>query len=178
MAGKALVARFLKKEKKKNVIAKRAVALYFQRYPGVDPNSGIADAPYKLRINGKDKTPANAKTAADGKISFSISARAKAEVEIFGTVYEVKCRSKTASYTSTKGVQQRLKMLGYHVGSADGKKGALTERATLLFQADSNHPAHQPHCSGSKNGTLMIDGIIGDQTKKALRKLVRAHHGE
>lgn len=175
---KVLVARFLKKAKKKNVIATPVAALYFQKYPGVDPNSGIPDVPYKLRINGKDKTPANAKTAADGKISFSLPAAARAEVEIFGTVYEVKYRSKIANFKSTKGVQQRLKMLGYHAGSVDGNKGPMTERATLLFQADSVHPDHKTHCVGTKNGTLMIDGIIGDQTKKALRELVKAKGGE
>lgn len=177
---KVFFARFLIKAKKKNVLARPVVAIYFQRYPGVDPNSGITDVPYKLRINGKDKTPkppSNAKTDAEGKISFSLPAKAKAEVEIFGTVYELRYSSKLAGYTSVRGVQKRLNMLGYHTGSVDGKKGAMTERAVLLFQADSVRLSHKGDCPGTKNGTLMIDGILGDQTKKALRNLVKNKGG-
>jgi hypothetical protein len=52
------------------------------------------------------------------------------------------------------GAQGRLKALGYPVGPVDGIVGDLTRNATRAFQTDH---------------TLTIDGIIGPQTRAALK---------
>ncbi|MFT6389742.1 MAG: hypothetical protein ACJAUP_003135 [Cellvibrionaceae bacterium] len=52
------------------------------------------------------------------------------------------------------GAQGRLRALGYPVGSVDGIVGDLTRNATSAFQTDQ---------------TLTVDGIIGPQTRAALK---------
>lgn len=53
-----------------------------------------------------------------------------------------------------KALQERLRDLGYSVGKVDTKFGSATRAAVLAFQAD--------------NG-LHTDGIVGDETKEALK---------
>ncbi len=177
-------ARHHAKASKKNALAVRQVKIYFQSVPGIShQTNGIANAPYKLKIDGKDKTPAGARTDNQGIVTINIPANAKVELEIFGSIYELSYAPSLAAIECTKGVQQRLAMLGYHTGPADDIPGPLTERAILQFQADSIHLNHQFYCGGSKNGTLAIDGVTGpkpdkSETRAALQKLVKNYNGE
>ncbi len=63
--------------------------------------------------------------------------------------------------SSLKGVQQRLQILGYYTGKVDGLMGEKSERAILEFQADE--------------GTLLIDGVAGPKTQKALDAFFQKH---
>ncbi len=52
-----------------------------------------------------------------------------------------------------KDLQSRLKALGYYTGEVDGKFGAATKEAVILFQ---------------RTNDLQADGIVGSETKEIL----------
>ena len=143
-----------------NTVAPRLLRIFFQRYPGTDAASGIANVPYVLRVGG---TQQRGRTNAAGRVSLSLPQGATAELEIFGTTYRISARGALTASTRTKGRQQRLAMLGYWCGTDDGILGAKTERATLHFQAD-----HAP---------LRVDGN-GPAIRTRLRQVVHAAGGE
>ena len=58
-----------------------------------------------------------------------------------------------SSKTDIKLVQKKLKNWGYYKGSVDGIYGSKTKQAVMLFQ--------------KRNG-LVVDGIVGDKTLKAM----------
>ena len=68
-------------------------------------------------------------------------------------VAEVAIVNAQSSKSDIKLVQQKLKNWGYYTGSVDGIYGAKTKSAVKLFQR--------------RNG-LVVDGIIGDKTLKAM----------
>ncbi len=68
-------------------------------------------------------------------------------------VAEVAIVNAQSSKSDIKLVQQKLKNWGYYTGSVDGVYGTKTKSAVKLFQR--------------RNG-LVVDGIIGDKTLKAM----------
>lgn len=139
----------------KNTLVLRKLKVYFQRFPGkggTDADRAINDVEYVLRVAGRvvDK----GKTAADGSIEMMVPAGQPAELEIFGTKYDVKIHNWLEPETQVKGQQRRLSMLGYELGEPDGRFGEKTDRAALNFQADQG---------------LEPDGIIGSGTRSRLK---------
>jgi hypothetical protein len=141
----------------KNTLVLRKLKVYFQRYPGkegTDADRGIADAEYVLKVAGRvvDK----GKTAADGLVELSIPAGYPAELEVFGTKYDVTIHNWMEPETVVLGQQRRLSMLGYELGDVDGNFGEKTDRAALNFQADKG---------------LEPDGIVGHNTSGQLKSV-------
>lgn len=139
----------------KNTLVLRKLKVYFQRFPGKDGTNadrGIENVDYVLKVEGRlvDK----GKSAADGLVELSIPAGFHATLEIFGTTYDVTIHNWLEAETTTKGQQQRLSMLGYELGDADGAFGRKVDRAALDFQADKG---------------LEPDGIIGNTTRSRLK---------
>lgn len=139
----------------KNTLVLRKLKVYFQRYPGKgggDADRAINDVEYTLRVAGRvvDK----GKTAADGSIEMMVPAGQAAELEIFGTKYDVKIHDWLEPETQVKGQQRRLSLLGYELGNPDGNFGEKTDRAALNFQADQG---------------LEPDGKIGSNTQSKLK---------
>lgn len=149
------VARTQKELAHKNTLVLRKLKVFFQRFPGkggTDAERGIADVDYTLKVAGRvvDK----GKTAADGSVTMNVPAGEKLELELLGTVYEVKIRSSLEKDTTTEGQQRRLVLLGYDVGDVDGNWGKRSDHAALTFQADQ---------------ALNPDGVVGSNTRSKLR---------
>lgn len=139
-----------------NTVTYKTVILYFQRYPGTDAASGIADEPYVFKIGGKEVAKGN--LGAQGNVSLRLPAGSTGTLEIFGSQYEIKLRATIEASNTAQGAQRRLKMLGYELGAVDGIVGVKSDRATLNLQADNN--------------PLVVDGIAGTNTQNQLKKLV------
>lgn len=132
------------------------VIIYFQRYPGIDSSSGIANVPYTLRVDGS--VIQTGTTGTDGKAILNFAEDKTAMLEIFGSQYEIRIKERIESIRNCDGIQQRLNMLGYNAGKVDGVMGRNTDRAVLCFQAD--------------NAPLKIDGIPGNNTQTKLMNKV------
>jgi len=139
-----------------SVLSLRRVDIYLQKYPGKDAASGVADIPYTVTVGGTRVSPANARTASDGKMSIRLPAGATATLRIMDTDIQVTLRDTLEAVTTRHGRQRRLSMLGYQLGpnGVDGQRGQYTDRAVLNFQAD-HHP-------------LTVDGDPGSNTRTRL----------
>ncbi len=139
-----------------NTVIYKTVLLYFQRYPGTDPASGIANEPYVFSIGGS--VVARGKLGAQGDVRLQLPAGGVGTLEIFGSQYEITVRATIEAFNTEKGTQRRLFMLGYQTGAIDGILGLKTDRETLNFQADNN--------------PLAIDGVAGPKTHNQLKTKV------
>lgn len=139
-----------------NTVTYKTVILYFQRFPGKDASSGIADEEYVFKIGGKQVAKGN--LGAQGNVSLRLPAGSTGILEIFGSQFEIKVAAALQPKNTDKGAQQRLKMLGYELGAVDGIVGPKTDRAALNFQAD--------------NSPLVVDGIAGPNTQNKLKDIV------
>jgi hypothetical protein len=149
------VMRGSKSTKHGNTITYKTIILYFQRYPGTDDASGIANEDYVFKIAGKQI--AKGKLGPKGNVLLRLPSGTVGTLEVFGTLYQVQVRSSLEEVTTTQGVQSRLNMLGYALGDVDGVVGAKTDRATLDFQADNN--------------PLTITGLFATATTDQLKKM-------
>jgi hypothetical protein len=137
---------------KKNTFTDVLLVLYFQRYPGQDPKSGIANAPYKIMDGSKQI--GSGKTDSEGRVFIGFKPKTEITVNILGSIFSIKNLTKIKPINTTEGLQRRLKITGYYGGKVDGIYGPRTERAMLNFQAD-----HDP---------LKMDGSPGNSTKSKL----------
>jgi len=133
-----------------------SVDLFFQRYPGIDPASGIQGLEYEYTTAGC--LPIRGTTGADGKVRIRVPVGESATLKIMGSEYRVKSRPGLEPFNKIKGVQQRLIMLGYNARVATGTMGPYAEYAILQFQAD--------------NPTLKIDGLPAASTMQAIKDKV------
>jgi hypothetical protein len=138
---------------KKNTFTDVLLVLYFQRYPGQDPKSGIANVPYKIMDGSKQID--SGKTDSEGRVFIGFKPKVGITVEILGSKFPITNLTKIPSISTTKGLQRRLKITGYYSGRVDGVYGPRTERAMLNFQAD-----HDP---------LKMDGSPGNSTNSKLK---------
>lgn len=138
------------------------IKIYFQKWPGTDAASGIADVPYKFWVDGSKDKPKELLTAKDGSASVRLKEGETAILEIFGTIYHVKTRKDLEPIDKVKGVQRRLAMLAYGPGGVDGSLGLKTDRAALNFQGDNNPLDTQ--------GVISATSIVDTKTKDALKK--------
>jgi hypothetical protein len=122
----------------RNTLNLRKVKIFLQRFPGkhgTDADRGIADVEFVVRVDGRvvDK----GKTGADGLINVLAPAGRAVEVEALGTKYDVKLVNRIEAKTAIKGQQQRLFLLGYEPGAADGTLRKETDLAAIEFQVDT-----------------------------------------
>jgi hypothetical protein len=148
------VARTQKGLAHRNTLGLRKLKLFFQCFPGKagsDAQRAIAAVDYTLRIAGRvvDK----GQTAADGSIELLLPAGLAAELEIFGTKYDLTGTPWLEPVADVIGQQRRLSMMGYAIGNPDGTAGEKTDRSALEFQADQG---------------LGPDGVIGGGTRGKL----------
>ena len=133
-----------------------SIDLFFQRYPGTDAAAGIQGLEYEYTTAGS--LPIRGTTGADGKVRIRVPVGETATLTIMGSQYQIGIRSGMEPFNQTKGMQQRLNMLGYNAGETNGTMGPDTEYAVLYFQAD--------------NAPLRIDGIPAASTQQAIRDKV------
>ncbi|HUO07345.1 MAG TPA: peptidoglycan-binding domain-containing protein [Phycisphaerae bacterium] len=156
-----VIARLINESGAFNTIDTRTIPVYFQRFPGVEASSGdrgIQNLEYRVLSNGTQIQ--SGQTPADGKIDCQVRGDSSTLQILFnGTVvseYTVSINDAALdAATETRGVQQRLMMLGYDVGTsgADGQMGGNTEKGVLMFQADKG---------------LELDGVAGRRTRDGL----------
>ena len=145
-----------------NALTLTAVRIYFRKYPG--PSRGgtagaIARATYVLQAG--DAT-ASGETDGEGSVVVNLAAGHTAELEIFGTTYEISLLRHLESNDHLNGAQRRLNMLGYWSGAVDNQIGQITDTALLNYQAD-----HGLGIRGADNS-----GHVPDATKNSLRSVV------
>jgi hypothetical protein len=137
-------------------IQRRPIELIFQRYPGTEAEAAIQGLNYEITVGGSP--PSRGTTGADGKVTVRLGSGETADLNIMGTTYVVRARTRLEPVDQLRGVQRRLNILGYNAGPVDGDMGPRTELAVLNFQAD--------------NSPLVIDGLPGPRTQRALRDRV------
>jgi hypothetical protein len=145
-----------------NALVLTPVQIYFRKYPG--PNRGgtagaIARATYVLRAGD---TTVSGNTDDEGSVIVNLAAGQTAQLEIFGTIYEIKLLRHLESNDLLSGAQRRLDMLGYWSGKEDNLIGPITDTALLNYQAD-----HALGIRGANNS-----GLVPDDTKQSLRSVV------
>ena len=138
-----------------NTVVYKTVVIHFQRYPGDEAASGVADEEYVFKVGGKEVT---GRLGPQGNVVLRLPAGAVGTLKIFGSEYEIRVLGSIEAVDTEKGTQRRLSMLGYELGTVDGIRGPKTDRAILNFQAD--------------NDPLAIDGIAGAKTQKQLKTKV------
>lgn len=112
--------------------------VYLQLFPGKlakeEDRAMSVDIEFRLYINSKYAQSGN--IAADGSATVLIPSGSKAELEVLGTKYALTPTASLAPFDSLKGIQQRLRLLGYFHREADEKWDADFDRAVQNFQAD------------------------------------------
>lgn len=112
--------------------------VYLQLYPGKfgeqESRAMAVDIEFRLYIDGKFSQSGN--LAPDGSANLLIPSGGKAELDVLGTRYGLMPSANLAAFDTLKGMQQRLRLLGYFHREADGKWDADFDRAVLNFQAD------------------------------------------
>jgi len=138
------------------LLRRRTIEIIFQRYPGTDAAGAISGLDYEVTV-GRGPSR-HGRTGNDGKITIRIPLSASARLNVMGTEYILRARSRLEHFNHLRGVQRRLNMLGYNAGTVDGDMGPKTEYAVLNFQAD--------------NAPLKVDGLPGSRTQRDLRDKV------
>ncbi len=155
-----------------NAVSTRSVFVYTNKFPGVPErdNRGIEGLEYRILCDGT--LIRNGRTAADGKIEVRLPAGRRVILEVLGSQYEISAMATLHPNDQIRGVQQRLEMLGYHVGSLHGddrrastyrNPDAATEQAMLEFQTDAG---------------LFADARFGPQSQRRLRERITGAGGE
>lgn len=136
----AKVARSSSSQSNNNTLRVHKVKVYFQLYPGKSGNNNerpvSSDVEYELYLNNRFSQ--SGQLQADGSAEVFIPAGMSAELKALGSSYLLQPAINLEPYNSIKGAQQRLRLLGYFAGAADGKWDAAFDRAILNFQADHN----------------------------------------
>lgn len=108
-----------------------------------DDGEPVAEKPYVLEVDGKEV--ASGSTDAAGNVQIQIPGNAQKGVLTVEVDEETKLEFKLnlgsmQPITSLKGVQQRLKNLGYPIDKPDGRESPQTKRAIQMFQSDQEIP--------------------------------------
>lgn len=121
-----------------NTLRFHRVKVYLQLFPGKfgehEERAMSTDVEYRLYID--DKFSQSGNLADDGSASLLIPSGGTARLNVLGTDYTLKPRVSLAAADTVKGIQQRLRLLGYFHREADEKCDAEFDRAVLNFQAD------------------------------------------
>jgi Putative peptidoglycan binding domain len=141
------------------------VPIFLQKSPDAPSGDvrGIRGVDFQVTSAGATQ---NGTTGPDGRIDVRVPVGGSATLQLMfnGTVateYTVTVDTGTPdAVTTVTGQQQRLRMLGYHIGHSgtdgdgvDGMIGALTESAILDFQADQE---------------TLTDAVVGPVTRGRL----------
>lgn len=122
------------------------IEVYFQVYPGISTINGtpigIANQAYTIQVGSS--TPITGTTNSDGKIEITFPPGATVKLTIFGTEYDLTNKRTLEPVRQLAGMQRRLAMLGYELGShnVDGSNGKFTAKAIQSFQCDANINLH------------------------------------
>jgi len=112
--------------------------VYLQLFPGkfaaAQDRAMNVDIEFRLYIDGKFSQSGN--LAPDGSANLLIPSCNKAELDVLGTRYVLSPSANLVAFDTLKGIQQRLRLLGYFHREADEKWDADFDRAVLNFQAD------------------------------------------
>ena len=151
-------------------IRRRTIQLIFQRYPGSDAASVISGLDYEVTV-GTGPTRRGT-TGNDGKVTVRVAPGTITTLRILGSEFEVRLSGALHPIEEMRGVQQRLRMLGYYRGPFHGdarradtynNPNEVTEKAILDFQADND---------------LFPDAMFGPRSSRALRRIIRNNRGE
>lgn len=168
-----VVSRLVRTSTAYNAINVPTIIVYVQRFPGRPErdNRGVQGLDYRITCNGVQVR--QAQTPATGRVDVRLPVGMNVSLHVLGTEYQVSRLAALHPRTEIRGVQQRLEMLGYHVGGALHGNADLastyvnpnvdTEHAMLDFQADSN---------------LFPDAMFGSGSLNSLRNLMRNSGGE
>ncbi len=163
------VSRLVKGATGHNTLNATVVEVFFHRSPGWPSGDtrGIEGLEYQIMTGGA--VAHSGKTGKDGKIEVTVSG-GQAELQLMSggkavASYQVNVRSDPYEAGNTiKGVQRRLRGLGYQVGHDGAAQNGVTnsmneatDRAILEFQVDQN---------------LAIDGKVGPHTQSRLNNAV------
>ena len=119
-----------------NTVVLNRVKIYFRQYPGQrigGDDGAIADAPYVLRAG---TSSVSGRTDHEGAVAVDIPAGSNAQLEIFGTTFELTRLGALEAPDTLSGAQRRLNILGYRAGAVDGTLGSRTDHALLDYQGD------------------------------------------
>jgi len=133
---------------------------------GGEPNGlGISGAEYILLRNGVEI--ARGSTDGNGEVPIEYLPGEGHVLRLFNTDYPIHLHAGLQPLTSLEGLQKRLDVLGYMTGYLlspiendtpdDGDDGPRTQQSVMNFQLDHN---------------LLLDGIVGNQTRNALQSAV------
>ncbi len=131
-----------------NTAVLHKVKIYFQIYPGIGgtmKHRCIPGVEYKAKAGN---TVFGGLTDEDGSIQLFMAAGETAELEVFDTVYSITLKTDSLP-DATKGVKERLSILGYYTGAINETVDGETDLAVLNFQADVSFNAN-----GFSNGTV------------------------
>lgn len=134
----AKVARSSRAKENINKLRFHRLKVYLQLIPGnfSEPENRAMSVDIEFRLYINDKYAQSGNIAADGSANLLIPSGSKAQLEVLGTRYALTTITKLAPCESLKGMQQRLRLLGYFHRDADEKWDAEFDRALLNFQAD------------------------------------------
>jgi len=167
-----VISRIIRTRDAYNAINVPTVRVYVQRFPGrpEQDNRGVQDLDYRIVCDGA--IVRRTQTPATGRIDLRLPPGMNVSLHVLGTEYRVTRLGALHPRAQIRGVQQRLEMLGYHVGALHGNADLAstfvnpdvdTEHAMLDYQADSN---------------LFPDAQFGTNSQNALRNLMRDSRGE
>jgi hypothetical protein len=155
-----------------NAIDTQSVFVYMQKCAGVPEreNRGIEGLDYRILCDGT--LIRQGRTAADGKIEIRLPVGRRVILEVLSSQYEISIMPTLHPIDQIRGVQQRLEMLGYHIGPIHGdgrlastyrNPDSITEYAMLEFQTDAN---------------LFADAKFGTQSGRKLQEHITDAGGE
>jgi hypothetical protein len=152
-----------------NAVNVPSVWMFVHRCPGLPrhENRGVRGLEYRITSDGVEVSTGT--TPASGEIRVRIPVGRTTILHVMGTEYEVSRLANLHPTEEYRGVQQRLEMLGHHVGALHGDNrradtynnpSSEIELSMLDFQADHN---------------LFTDAKFGPRSQTALRNVMRAN---
>jgi hypothetical protein len=161
-----------------NTINRRRIRIFFQRFAGTNPRSGIAGLNFSVTINGGP--PVTGVTPADGKVEILLAAGDTAQLSILGSRYDVSLLvGGLHPVAQLRGVQQRLNMLGYNAGPLQGDATTAVTSPPPTIENQSTLETELAITNfQSDNDPLFIDAICGSRTQNSIRNKVRNTGGE
>jgi len=122
----------------KNILRVHRIKVFVQRYPGKfgsDDERATGDkVEYTVYVDGKFSQSGNLEV--DGSVEVFIPGGKKAELEVLGTKYEIEPIIALEPHDTLKGVQRRLRLMGYFRSDIDDKWDGEFDQAVINFQAD------------------------------------------
>ena len=151
----AYVTRSAQGTTSRNVLDHGRPILVLSDIPGPD-GIPLMNTPWQLFLD--DTEVASGVTDSEGRVIVRVPLKPDKvyRLEYPGRSVEIGA-SELEDVGSTKGMQQRLALLGYDPGPSDGISGPLTESALMEFQKDYD---------------LLLDGIYGPESKA---KILEVH---